>query len=74
MTFAEDSVSVSLLALSKTKDVVVDFRIQASISERTIIKDQAVYCVLIYKYLGTEIHSELTFRKNNVWFVTALDS
>lgn len=74
MTFAEDSVSESLQALSKTKDVVVDLRNQTSISERAIIKDQTIDCVHIYKYLGTVINSELTFGKNSVGIVTVLDS
>lgn len=52
------------LNLTKTKDMIIDFRTRASLYDTTIIKDQVVDCVESYTYLGTLIDSKLTFEKN----------
>lgn len=52
------------LNISKTKDMIIDFRRHAHTHQVTTIKGQAVECVQSYKYLGTIIDSKLNFEEN----------
>ncbi len=52
------------LNLSKTKDMIIDFRKQAHPHEVTSIISQKIESVQSYKYLGTIIDSKLNFEVN----------
>ena len=53
------------LNVTKTKDMLTDFRKKKPTHEITLIKGQTVHCVESYKYLGTIIDSKLTFEGNS---------
>ncbi len=50
--------------ISKTKNMLIDFRKLPQAQEVTTIKGQTVECVQTYKYLGMIIDSKLTFEAN----------
>lgn len=52
------------LNISKTKDMVVDFRKQQNGHGVTLIKGQKIEQVQSYKYLGTIINEKLNFDQN----------
>lgn len=52
------------LNISKTKDMIIDFRMHAPTHDPTTIKGQPVDWVDSYKYLGTVNDSKLTFTRN----------
>lgn len=57
--------SYLFLNVLKTKDMHIDFRKQALPQDLTVIKGQPVECVKNYKYLGTWIDSDLSFKDNS---------
>ena len=50
--------------VSKTKDMVIDFRRKALSQDDLTIKGQTIEQVTLYKYLGTVIDSTLNFGLN----------
>ena len=50
--------------VSKTKEIIIDFRRKSSPAPPALISDQAVVVVHQYKYLGTIIDDQLTFDAN----------
>lgn len=49
--------------VSKTKDMIIDFRKNKNVISPVFINDQAVEVVEEYKYLGTIIDNRLSFDK-----------
>ena len=56
------------LNITKTKEMVIDFRKQIKVPDLTVIKEKDVERVDIFKYLGVVLDNKLT-RKQNTYSI-----
>ncbi len=53
------------LNVTKTKDMIIDFRKKQPVTAQTLVKGTAVETVSQYKYLGTILDDKLSFKSNS---------